>query len=57
MTAFGRERASFVPTAFFAEFLAGARGMETVPHHHVRCHAKHSLIRSDIAPALPSRGR
>ena len=57
MTAFSRERVSFVPTAFFAEFLAGARGVDGEAHRPRRGHAKHSLIHSDIAPDLPSRGR
>jgi hypothetical protein len=52
---YGRERVSFVPTTFFAEFLAGARGPDT--EHHQAHLAKHRQIRGDIAPALPSRGR
>jgi hypothetical protein len=52
-----RERLTFVPTAFFAEFLAGARGLDCGVPHGARAYAKHSLIHGGITPALPSRGR
>jgi len=48
----GRERVSFVPTTFFAEFLAGAQGLASEPHQDAR-----RQTQADIAPALPSRGR
>jgi len=52
-----RERVSFVPTTFFAEFLAGAQGLASEPHQDARGYAKHSQTQADIAPTLPSRGR
>ncbi len=52
-----RERVSFVPTTFFAEFLAGAHGLASESHHGSHGHAKHHLVRGDVAPALPSKGR
>ena len=54
---FRRDRGPFVPTTFFAEFLAGARGLDSGSRHDAHGHAKHSLGHGDIAPALPSRGR
>ena len=54
MTTNCRERVAFVPTAFFAEFLAGgAYGQD----NHCRYTAKHTQRHGDIMPALPSRGR
>ena len=51
-----RERASFVPTAFFAEFLAGAReGLEIERRYHTLSRksmpdlTKMGLDRSDMA--------
>jgi hypothetical protein len=52
-----RERVSFVPTTFFAEFLAGAHGLASESHQGPHGHAKHRLVRGDIAPSLPSKGR
>jgi hypothetical protein len=52
-----RERVSFVPTTFFVEFLAGAQGLASEPHQNGRGYAKHRQTQTDIAPALPSRGR
>jgi len=52
-----RERVSFVPTTFFAEFLASAQGLASESHHDARGYAKHRQAHADIAPALPSRGR
>lgn len=53
-----RERATFTPTAFFAEFLAGAReGLEIESRYHALARkskpelAKLGLERSDIAQA------
>ena len=53
-----RERASFVPTTFFAEFLAGAReGLEIQGRYHALSRkskpelAKLGLERADIAQA------
>ena len=53
-----RERASFIPTAFFAEFLAGAReGLEIESRYHALSRkskpelAKLGLDRADIAQA------
>ena len=53
-----RERASFVPTTFFAEFLAGAReGLEIQGRYHALSRkskadlAKLGLERGDIAQA------
>ena len=53
-----RERASFVPTTFFAEFLAGAReGLEIQDRYHALSRkskpelAKPGLERADIAQA------
>jgi hypothetical protein len=53
-----RERASFVPTTFFAEFLAGAReGLEIQGRYHALARkskpelAKLGLERGDIAQA------
>jgi hypothetical protein len=53
-----RERASFVPTAFFAEFLAGAReGLDLERRYHTLSRkstpdlAKMGLERNDIAQA------
>jgi hypothetical protein len=55
---FRRERASFVPTTFFAEFLAGAReGLEIERRYHALSRkskpelAKLGLDRADIAQA------
>jgi hypothetical protein len=53
-----RERASFLPTTFFAEFLAGAReGLEIEARYHVLSRkskpelAKLGLSRGDVAQA------
>lgn len=53
-----RERASFIPTTFFAEFLAGAReGLEIESRYHALARkskpelAKLGLERGDIAQA------
>ncbi len=51
-----RERVSFVPTTFFAEF-AGVHGLGSESSHDAYGHTKHHLVRGDIAPALPSKGR
>ena len=53
----GRERVSFVPTTFFAEFLAGAHGLASETHRGSHGYAKHRLVYGDITPALPSKGR
>lgn len=60
-----RERANFVPTAFFAEFLAGAReGLEIERRYHTLSRkskpelAKMGLDRSDVAQvALTGKAR
>ncbi len=52
-----RERVSFVPTTFFAEFLAGAQGLASESHHDARGYAKHRLTHAEVVPPLPSRGR
>lgn len=52
-----RGRGSFVPTTFFAEFAAGAQGFASESHHGSHGYAKHHLVRGDIAPTLPSKGR
>jgi len=52
-----RERVSFVPTTFFAEFLAGAHSFKSESHHDAHGYTKHRLIHADIVPALPSKGR
>ena len=56
-----RERASFVPTTFFAEFLAGAReGLEIQDRYHALSRkskpelAKLGLKRADIGQAALS---
>lgn len=48
---------SFVPTTFFAEFLAGAQGLASESHHDARGYAKHRLTHAEVVPPIPSRGR
>ncbi len=51
-----REWVSFVPTTFFAEFLAGAQGLASESHHDAPGYGKHRLTHADVVPPLPSRG-